>query len=196
MDIYDVRLTFTEPLLGTAPLNKQSYTDWIASKHPDGAEAATDEAETIEEAIEKGMTGFHRQEGAPFLYDYQIKGFFKDACGMLRRDKDSASAKVTAYKKVIDGMLFVKPRRLLLELAGEIGTLERPLRIGSPQGERVCLACSEVAPEGTQFAFKVIGMGDVKETLLREWLTYGELRGLGQWRNAGYGAFTFEMAKR
>ena len=32
------------------------------------------------------MTVFPRTEdGRPFLYDYQIKGFFKDACGCLSR---------------------------------------------------------------------------------------------------------------
>ena len=29
--------------------------------------------------------------------------------------------------------------------------------------------------------------------LLEEWLTYGSDRGLGQWRNGGYGAFRYEI---
>ncbi len=34
------------------------------------------------------------------------------------------------------------------------------------------------------------------ESLVREWLTYGRLRGLGQWRNSGKGRFTFEELDR
>jgi hypothetical protein len=33
----------------------------------------------------------------------------------------------------------------------------------------------------------------VTKAVLKEWLDYGALRGLGQWRNAGYGAFTYEV---
>ena len=38
------------------------------------------------------MTVFPRNEnGEPVLYDYQIKGFFKDSCGMLARVGGKAS---------------------------------------------------------------------------------------------------------
>lgn len=195
MNTYRVTLTFTEPLLGTAPLNKEVYTDYVGSKSPNGDETLGEEVESLQESIEKGMTGFHREEGKPFLYDYVIKGFFKDACSMLRRDKESGSAKIAAYKKIIDGMVFVKPRRILIDVAGEIGTLERPLRAQTAQGERIALACSETVPVGSTIAFRVLTMGDVKEKALNEWFTYGALRGLGQWRNAGYGAFTYTMEK-
>ena len=66
-----------------------------------------------EAAADKAMTIFPRSaEGQPILYDYQVKGFFKDACGMLGRiggktetGKKRAvneSGKLTAYKKIID----------------------------------------------------------------------------------------------
>ena len=75
-----------------------------------------------EAAADKAMTIFPRDaEGRPILYDYQVKGFFKDACGMLGRiggktetGKKRAvneSGKLTAYKKIIDGLIFVSPRR-------------------------------------------------------------------------------------
>lgn len=197
MHIYQVTLTFTEPLLGTVTLNKDVYGEFIANNHPSGRDAAQDEIETIEEAMEKGMTGFHRRDGQPFIFDYQIKGFFKDACGMLRRDKESGSAKVTAYKKVIDGLVFVDPREIVLNLPdGTLGEpLQRPLRAQTAQGERVALACSETAPVGTTISFRVLLMGDMTEKHLTEWFTYGALRGLGQWRNASYGRFTYTMEK-
>ena len=36
-------------------------------------------------------------------------------------------------------------------------------------------------------------LSDEHEKVVREWLDYGELRGLGQWRNSGKGIFTYEI---
>ena len=193
MQTYRVILTFTEPLLGTIPLNKEVYGDYIASR-VSGVDAL-DEIKTIEEATEKGTTGFHRLNGAPAIYDYAVKGLFKDAAGMLRRVPGTLSAKLTAYKKIIDGLVFVKPRLIPLELASELGILERPLRAQTAQGERVSLARSEIAPVGTTLTFSVQVLGkDVTEDTLREWLDYGALRGMGAWRNASWGRFGYELA--
>jgi hypothetical protein len=196
MDKYRVTLTFTEPLLGTAPLNKELYGDYIATKAPEGTDTG-DEIETVEELTEKGTTGFHRlADGTPILYDYVVRGFFKDACGMLARAPESGSAKLRAYRKVIDGLMFVTPRRLPIALnGGAIGIMERPLRAQTAQGERVALARSEMVPEGASIAFDVLILGQVTAALLREWLEYGALRGLGQWRNASYGRFSYELSK-
>ena len=184
MNQYQIALTFTEPLLGTVPLNREVYADYIASK-VNGAEAL-DEVETIEEATEKGTTGFHRQDGAPAIYDYAVKGMFKDAAGMLRRVPGTASVKLTAYKKIIDGLVFVTPRLIPLTVAGELGILERPLRAQTAQGERVSLARSEMAPVGSVLAFTVQVLGkDVTEETLREWLDYGSSArhgAMAQWR--------------
>jgi hypothetical protein len=195
MNKYQIVLRFTEPILGTVPKDKEIYASYIADQTtPEGLE---EELETVPEQLEeKGWTGFHTLDGLPILYDYVIKGFFKDACGMLRRVKGSLSSKVRAYKKEIDGLVFIEPRRIPLALPkGEnLGVLERPLRASGPQGERVALARSDTCPEGTtmQFIVAILG-GNVTEALLVEWLDYGRYRGLGQWRNASYGRFEYEM---
>ena len=195
MDQYRVKLTFVEPLLGTVALDAEMYETYILSRHPELAVGeGTDELETIEEALEKGTTGFHRENGAPIIYDYAVKGFFKDACGMMRRVPKSGSEKLKAYKKVIDGLVFVTPRRIPLVLSGEIDILTRPLRAQTAQGERIALSRSEMAPVGTTMEFELTVLGEVSEALLREWLDYGALRGLGQWRNGGWGAFRYELA--
>lgn len=188
---YKVKLTFTEPMLGTAPQDKDIYSNYILDTL-----AHEDEVETVRD--EKGRTGFHKTaDGAPIIYDYMLKGFFKDACGMLSRVDGSHSKKLKAYKKIIDGLVFVFPRRIPLHLAGPITILERPLRAQTAQGERVALAASEMAPEGStlELTIDVLDDGVVSEELLREWLDYGKYRGLGQWRNGSYGRMTFEMAR-
>jgi len=193
MELFKVTLTFCQPLLGTVPLNREVYSTYVAAKRPDNDADAEEELATIEEELEQGTTGFHKVDGAPFLYDYQIKGFFKDACSMLRREKGSRSSKLTAHKKIIDGMVFVYPRRIPIELSGPITYVERPLRAQTAQGERIALARSEAAPEGSKISFTVKIRGGMTGEDLREWLEYGADRGLGQWRNSGAGRFEFTM---
>jgi len=198
MTIYEMTLTFTEPLLGTVALDPEIYQAWIAKSAPDAA-SLQEEIETLgtDEVMEKGTTGFHRLDGAPILYDYVIKGFLKDACSMLRRVPGTFSHGIRAYRKIIDGLVFVEPRRIPIVLDDrEIGFLERPLRAQTAQGERIALARSETVPIGASISFKLTILGAIKEAHLREWFDYGALRGLGQWRNAGYGRFTYEMAER
>ena len=196
MKTYHVVLTFNEPLLGAVPKNKELYADFIAKKAPPG-QKTDDEVASVEEMDEKGRTGFHEDEdGAPILYDYVVKGFFKDACGMLRRVTGSRSAALKAHKKVIDGLVFIAPRQIPIDLnGGELFVLERPLRAQTAQGERVALAVSDAAPAGSSIEFDVVLLGGVTKALLKDWLDYGSLRGLGQWRNAGYGRFTYQLTE-
>jgi hypothetical protein len=203
MDKYKVRLTFTQPILGTVAKSKEIYEGWVQEAARKAAEAAgitlteeqlAEELKTVEDIEEKGWTGFHQLDGRPILYDYVLKGFFKDACGMLRRAGGTQSSKIKAYKKIIDGLVFITPRKIPLNInGGEMGTLERPLRASTAQGDRVALARSDTCPVGTTIEFFVSILGQVPEKLLIEWLDYGQLRGLGQWRNAGWGAFEYEI---
>lgn len=189
-----IRLTFTEALLGTWPNNPDVARDFIASKAPDAGTIEDEIAATsVSEVIEKGMTVFPKlEDGTPFLYDYQIKGFFKDSCGMLARVKTSESSKLKAYKKIIDGLIFVEPRKIPITMSGEIRSCQRPLRAQTAQGERVSLANSEEIPAGSSVELTVVTLDPAHEKALREWLGYGVLRGIGQWRNSGKGRFLWE----
>ena len=192
-----IEITFTEEALGTASANPDIHDEFIASKAPDAPSrdeelSALIETEGLEEATEKQMTVFARSpEGNPVMWDYQIKGFFKDACGMLRRVDGTKSKKLTAFKKVIDGLIFVSPRQIPLRLpeGAEMGVCQRPLRAQTAQGERVALASSETVPAGTTMQLTVKCLNDKDMELVDEWLDYGELRGLSQWRNSGKGTF-------
>lgn len=188
-----VRIRFTEEVLGTSPNNSDLYADYIASKAPDAKTMEEEIAEHGEqEVMEKGMTVFDRTEdGEPFLYDYQVKGFFKGACGFLRNVTSTESAKLKNYKKKLDGLLFIFPRKIKLELpeGKSIGTCTRPLRASTAQGERIALSHSEAAPEGTEIFFTIKILDDSMVKLVDEILEYGELSGIGQWRNSGKGRF-------
>ena len=191
-----VRLTLLEEALGMTPGDHEIYGNWIASKAPE-PENGAEEVGVIEgmEAVEDATTCFPRTEdGVPFCWDYQIKGFFKDACSSLRRVSGTRSSKLTAFKKVIDGTVFVEQRKIPFKLpdGAECGRCERPLRASSASGERVALAASETVPAGTVLEFSVLVMNPKDAETVREWLDYGRLRGLFQWRNSGKGRFEWE----
>lgn len=192
-------ITLDEGMLGSKPMNPEIYTDFVASKKEDALPKdeidAAERAAKDAEALEKGMTIFHKnQDGAPIIYDYQIKGFFKSACKALKRDATSKSANMKAYKSIIDGNIFVSPRTIDLELPndGKVQIIERPLRAQTMQGERVALAKSEIVPAKTKLTFTVATVGAGLFATIEEWLDYGALNGLGQWRNAGYGRFSWK----
>lgn len=191
-----VKLTLTEGMLGTKAGNEELLKTYIAGNHPD--EVQDDELETmptIEDELEKGTTFFNRMPGdndIPAIFDYQIKGFFKDTQSALGRLPEH---KLPAHKKVIDGLIFVNERMIpiLVPDEEEIGICERPLRAQTPLGERVSIARSEEVPAGSSLTFTIKMLDDKLEKKVREWLDYGELRGLGQWRNSGKGRFTWEV---
>ena len=194
MNTIIVRLEFNEELLGTASANPEIHSDYIASLAPD-AESRAEEVASVgaAEVTEKAMTIFPRNaDGQPILYDYQIKGFFKDSCGVLRKVKGTKSEKIKAYKKEIDGLVFVSPRMIPLHMPSEMGNCQRPLRASTAQGERIALANSEAAPAGTWIEFDVKCYTDTMYDAVYEWLDYGEDRGIGQWRNSGKGRFSWD----
>lgn len=189
-----VRLTFIEPILGTSPANEDVYRDFIGSKSPDAA-TIEDEVEALgaDGVVEKGKTIFPKlEDGTPFLYDYQIKGFFKDTCGGLRKVTKTESSKIKAFKKEIDKLIFPEPRQIPIRFSGEIGECQRPLRAQTMQGERVSLAISEEIPAGATVEFSIVMLSESHEKAVKEWLDYGRFSGIGQWRNSGKGRFTWE----
>lgn len=188
----EVKIRLIEPMLGTVAKDPEVYKSFIESKKPEGIKG--DESSTVDERLlneadeaeKKGWTGFHVDEKGLFIYDYMIKGFLKNAGNILKGQLD-----VTALKSKISNQVFVSPRKIHLGIKDPNGVLERPLRAQTPQGPRVSLVRSDTVGAGTEITFtmKWIKGNNISEKLLKTVLSYGELQGLGQWRNAGYGAF-------
>ena len=172
-----VKLTFTEEILGTAPSDPEIYKKYIASKSEDTVKIEEEVATIgVDEVVNNARTVFSKnKDGELILWDYQIKGFFKDAIGMLRQVKGTKCSKLTAYKKKVDGLVFVQPRQIEFENVIDIGDCQRPLRAS------------------TTLTFTIILLNEDLEGVVMECLDYGKLRGLGQWRNSGKGTFTYEI---
>ena len=197
---FDAKIVLIEEALGSLPGDEKVYESFIASNAPDAKTREEEIAESSQqEVVDKGTTIFLKDgEGHPYLWDYQIKGFFKEAMKAMAEVKDSKCAQIKAYKKKIDNNVFVYPRKIpVFKQNGEqltkddFGICQRPLRAQTAQGERTALAISETIPEGSYFriTIKVLGDNKVLTEALKECLDYGELKGLLQWRNSGKGRF-------
>lgn len=201
---YMVRCIFTEPVLGTQP-QKDIAMEYLMSRNaaegkiPETvptteAGLPADELETLDEQLAKGTTAFHREGDTYLFYDYQIKGFIKEAASVFNGQGGIKNAKSKA-----DNYIFIFPRRIPLVLPTGVTAAERlsrPLRGMTMQGPRVSIVSSEMLPVGTQFEFSmhVFDKGDISLDLLTDWFDYGAYKGIGQWRNGSYGRFEYSLS--
>ena len=101
---------------------------------------------------------------------------------------------------MVEEAIFAYPRQINFLRDGEKmkdtdGVLERPLRAETPKGPRVALAKSDKVDAGTELQFElgVIDEKLVPKAMLVALLKYGAHKGLGQFRNGGYGRFAFKV---
>ncbi len=202
MATLEITWTFSTPVLGTAPSNTKIYSDYIAKE---AIEAGVVNGNRLQEELDslptdedRGSTVFRRDtDGNACFIDYMIKGFFKDTCTAQRRFDVSLSKGIAAHKAKINDVLFITPQFIpILNQDGStpaITMFERPLRADTPQGPRVALASSEMIAAGTQIQFTLENFATklISKDVIKEWLNYGRMRGLGQFRNGGYGRGRF-----
>lgn len=185
METREIKIKLITKMLGTAPKDPEVYKIYIESKKP--VEIKEDESATVEKVETKGWTGFHvAKDGELFIYEYMIKGFLKNAENIL---KDIL--KIKALKSKIDNFIYIAPRRISLGAREPDGILERPLRAMTIQGPRVALVRSDYINAGLIIKFNVtlLPHKEINWETVNELLKYGELTGLGQFRNGGYGRF-------
>jgi len=203
MSKINIKVELVEEMLGTASANPEIHGEFIAAKAPD-AETREEEIAAIgpDAVAEKAMTIFPKFEGRPHLWDYQVKGFIKDAMNALREIpgscvKGNKRLSKWSYKRTVDNLIFVGPRRIMLVLpeGQKIGKCERPLRAETMRGDRIALASSETVPVGTTFECEIDCLDPTLELAIREALDYGVWKGLGQWRNSGKGRFGWVEVK-
>ena len=196
-----VKIKLMEEMLGTACQNKEVHEEYIASKSADANKMKEElEALPAEELMEKAVTVFPRdKDGTPILFDYQFKGFLKEAVGVMLEINDGeikvGKTKLSkwTFKRIVDNFVFVSPRMIRLVPVGAICT--RPLRADTMKGERVSLASSETIPAGTEFELEIKTLTPALDAIILKCLDYGALKGLGQWRNSGKGRFSWTEVK-
>lgn len=191
-DRYELTFELTAPVLGTMPKDRNVYERYVMDQAKTEMEKtrATEDVDKVPEEVEsKGWTGFYTDDGTPdgnpVLMDYQFKGFLKNAGNVLK-----GALRVKNLRSHINDTVFVHPRMIVLAEKPD-GVLERPLRAMTMQGPRVSLMRSDQIDPGKQYKLElqVLEGSVVTEQVLKDILSYGELQGLLQWRNAGYGRF-------
>lgn len=208
---FAVEIEFTEPVLGTCPMDPEVYRTYIEKNKFDhqakrgdlSAEIiAEQESSQIESREERGWTGFWKDEKGIYVYDYWIKGFVKNAVLVLKEvhGVKNPRSKVGSY-------LFIFPRRVHFYRDGSDngigapdGVLERPLRAMTMQGPRVTLTRSDMLQAGTRLSFTIKTILANKEVtdpdLISMLLSYGQYEGLGQFRSGSYGRFKVVSMER
>ena len=213
------KLEFLSEMLGTVPKQKEIYKDYIISKAlkklPEDAELTDEDIEeelltvpglSSSEEEKRSWTGFHSDEQGIFIYNYMIKGFLKAATEVCMAV--SAIDKIPSYRKWIDLLVFVEPRKIrFLKSSDETseylkepdGCLERPMRIIGPKGPRTALSRSDIISSGRVIEFYISILQNKKEITwpnIEQALDYGKFVGLGQWRGSGeYGRIKLVEAK-
>lgn len=189
-----VKINFIQPILGSMPADEEIYTKYIAEKAP--AEWLKDEeiADLPEKDYDRNVTVFPQDDEGIFLYNYHVKGFIKNAGNVLKEQ-----LKIKNLRNKLDDYLFIKERKIYLFRDGEPiieedGVLERPLRGMTMQGERIALTASEIInpPAEAEFTIQLVEHKEITMDIIKELLNYGRLQGIGQWRNGGFGQFTWE----
>jgi len=185
MDKREYKIELTTEMLGTVTKDPEVYRTYIESKKPETLNGE-DEYLTVEKIEEKGWNGFHKDENGLFIYEYMVKGLLKHAGNIL---KDAL--KIKALRSKLDDYCFISPRRINLGQMEPDGYIERPLRAMTAQGPRVTLARSDYVKAGKVIEFQItlLPHKEISWDTINTLLAYGELSGLGQFRNGGYGRF-------
>lgn len=194
LETMKIRLHFTQDLLASLPANEDIYNDYVGSTNPDKPSKGEEyKALGLDGVVDKGKTVFARDENNnPCIVGYQVRGFLKNACKCLKAIPGTYSEDISASKQVVDRYVTVKERLIPVHFEGEISDCQRPLRASTPQGDRVALAISEAIPAHAWCEFTIVTPYPGFMDVVREWLEYGAINGLGQWRNSGKGSFTWE----
>ena len=193
------RFKFIEDLLGTIPKNTELFSKFVLSKYPD-----PDDKDDLDLASEKdmqkqeekstsildgtGQTGFHTDPDGIYLLDYHIKGFLKESGNILKE-----ILKIKALRSKIDNFVFVKPRYIWLAEKPD-GVLERSIRVNTARGPRVGLTKSDFVRRDTEIDIEIVLLDhkEIKWSVIEQLLDYGQLKGIGQWRNGSWGSFIWK----
>jgi hypothetical protein len=207
-----LRSEFIEPVLGSQPYNRELIERFLHEKARREGVADSRLAEELEASPvdpdseeEARWTGFSQDPKTKqiFLWDYQMRGFLKAKAHTL-----SKHLGIKGAKGKIDEYWFVLPRRIYMLRDGQRitapdGVIERPLLAMTMRGPRVTLARSDYLREGVTFTWQLKALphpelGQNREHLLSRLLPIlelGELHGVGQWRNGGWGRMRTEIVE-
>lgn len=191
-------------ILGAQAANPKVHSEFIAAKAVK-QEKGEEQTEMLpkEELEKKGLTVFLRDDGVLCLADYVIKGFLKEALGVIK-----SQVKIGSPTTKVDNLILVEPEYIHFTRGGKPVTdadeiFERPLRAMTMQGPRVSVRASEIIRPDWELEFTLTLVDNEKTAksvaltwnVVEEALNYGVIKGLGQWRNGQNGRFAWEIVE-
>lgn len=133
---------------------------------------------------ERGRFVFTKDKsGNVLIENYRVKGFFEEAAqALFYQDPEKV--------RRIRNNLFVHRTRLVTPKPPD-GVHSRPVVVKAGATNKASMISSEYLAPGTRLTFEVeiIPADALSAEDLKLLLTYGEKRGMGQWRKAGFGTF-------
>lgn len=191
-------------ILGAQAANPKVHSEFIAAKAEKQEKGEEQTAMLPKEELEKkGLTVFLRDDGVLCLADYVIKGFLKEALGVIK-----SQVKIGSPTTKVDNLILVEPEYIHFTRGGKPVTdadeiFERTLRAMTMQGPRVSVSASEIIRPDWEIEFTLTLIANEKTAksvaltwnFIEEALNYGAIKGLGQWRNGQNGRFTWETVK-
>jgi len=163
--------------------------------------------ETFKELQTAGTTVFFwdNEKDKPCIGDHMIYGFLKAAAetigrtltkkrGVVLHSTSFTQALINQHIKCEEQFLSFD-RTIKEDDKGNPVYLQRSLRAMTAKGPRISLAKSEVVPAGAKlnFTLKVMKNSPLNQKTIEKLFSIGELTGLGQWRNAGWGQFKYKL---
>lgn len=165
--------------------------------------------ETISDLDLKGTTVFFwdKKTNRPCISTHMVKGFLKDAGEAICRTREKNKGQVLNSASFTTSLLnthltiveqFVSFDRDIVRTAdGKPEYCDRP-KLTPIQGQMMSsLAKSEIVPAGAKvkFTVRVLDGSAITEEVLQQLFDYGQIGGIGQWRNAGHGQFSYTIKK-
>jgi hypothetical protein len=213
MEIYEVQIKFLREILGSLP-NKEVFEKFLAPKALEEGvkkERIAEEMDNLPSDEEIGaednsMSRFARTEKGPFIYENVIMGFLKNSGDVLKTQLG-----IAALKSKIEDFVSIAPiKNYFTDANGNIIskvdelTKDRTKSINAKFGEKLSVLGSSEKISHANLKFYIMLIenkatkqsGAVTGDVIQELLEYGRLKGLGQWRNAGYGSFEVTSFKK
>ncbi len=109
-----VKITFTEDILGSLPADENLLTRFVSSKIDDPMLQAEEGDCLPERSRDSGHTVFPEDDEGIFLWNYQVKGFLKEAANNMK-----LAVGVKNLRSKINNFVFITERRIRIKRDGE-----------------------------------------------------------------------------
>lgn len=203
-----------EKMLGTIPTKRDIFVKFLVEKNGLDLEELKEDLDMVpgldfdsegEPVVDgkgtgvSGFTTFYSDVDGIYLFNYHVLGFLKEAGNVLKEQVPNKMTKdgkpvvgIKNLKSKIDQYVFVEPRQIWLKEKPD-GAYQRPLKAMTMRGPRVSLACSHyVDPLSFDIEIILVENKEISWDTIETLLDYGYFKGIGQWRNASWGSFTWE----